>query len=85
MGYGVDFGGLTDGLVGSEAALAVDEVRGEDCVDKSALAESSLACVIISLSAWSFICICFAEGVREVYQSDFVQALRVMCKTYQRK
>lgn len=43
MGDGVDLGGLADGLIGGEAAFAVDEVGGEDGVDESALAESCLA------------------------------------------
>ena len=51
---GVDLGGLADGLVGGEAALAVDEVGGEDGVDQRALAESGLACIMMVLSASAF-------------------------------
>ena len=40
----VDLGGAADGLVGGEAAFAVDEVGGEDGVDQRALAEAGLAC-----------------------------------------
>ena len=48
---GVDLGGLADGLVGGEAALAVDEVGGEDGVDECALAESGLACLVATMLA----------------------------------
>jgi hypothetical protein len=65
VGDGVDFGGLADGLVGCEAAFAIDEVGGEDCVDEGALAESGLACIIIALSAHSFIWIyLYVTGAR---------------------
>jgi hypothetical protein len=40
---GLDFGGAADGLVGLQAAFAVDEVRGEDCVDEGGFAEAGLA------------------------------------------
>lgn len=39
---GLDLGGAADGLVGLEAALAVHEVRGEDCVDERGFAEAGL-------------------------------------------
>ena len=44
MGNSLDLGGLADGLVGLHAALAVDEVRGEDGVDQGGLAETGLSC-----------------------------------------
>ena len=43
VGDGVDLGGLADGLVGSQATLAVDEMGGEDGVDESRLAQSGLS------------------------------------------
>lgn len=43
VGYGLDFGRGADGLVGLQSTLGVNEVRGEDCVDQSRLAQSSLA------------------------------------------
>ena len=43
MGDGVDFGGLAYGLAGVEAAFRVDEVGGEDGVDKGRFAETRLA------------------------------------------
>lgn len=48
----LDLGGATDGLVGSEAALAVNQVRGEDSVDERRFAESSLACTQICLDGY---------------------------------
>lgn len=44
VGHSLDLGGLADGLVGLHAALAVDEVRGEDSVDQGGLAETGLSC-----------------------------------------
>lgn len=44
VGHGVDLGRLADGLVGGQATLAVDEVRGEDGVDECRLAEAGLSC-----------------------------------------
>lgn len=44
VGSGLDLGGGADGLIGLEATLGVDEVRGEDGVDESRLSETSLAC-----------------------------------------
>jgi hypothetical protein len=86
MGDGVDLGGLADGLVGCEAALAVDEVGGEDGVDEGALAESSLACIIIALSACSFLRMYFCgRSSRRRVKIGSVQELRLMRKTYQRK
>ena len=50
MGDGVDLGGATRLFGGREAALAVDEVRGEDGVDQRRFAETGLACVLVSTS-----------------------------------
>ena len=49
VGDGVDLSGAADGLVGGEAAFAVDEVRGKDGVDEGGLAETGLACRDASL------------------------------------
>ena len=43
VGNGVDFGGVSDGLVGRQAAFGFDEVGGEDGVDEGTLAETGLA------------------------------------------
>jgi len=40
----VDLGGAATGFVGFEAALGVDEVRGEDGVDQGGLPEPGLTC-----------------------------------------
>ena len=42
--HGLDVGGRADHLVGVEAALGLDQVRGEDGVDQCRLAETGLAC-----------------------------------------
>jgi len=42
--HGLDVGGRADDLVRVEAALGLDEVRGEDGVDQCRLAETGLAC-----------------------------------------
>lgn len=39
---GLDLGGAANGLVGGEAAFAVDEVGREDCVDERGFAEAGL-------------------------------------------
>lgn len=44
VGDWVDVGGLSNGFCGRKATLGLDEVRGEDGVDESRLAETSLAC-----------------------------------------
>jgi cephalosporin-C deacetylase-like acetyl esterase len=44
VGDRVNLGGAADGLGGSEAALAVDKVRGEDGVDERRLSEAGLSC-----------------------------------------
>ena len=41
---GLDIGGRAHDLIGVEAALGLDEVRGEDGVDQCRLAETGLAC-----------------------------------------
>ena len=41
---GLDIGGRAHDLIGIEAALGLDEVRGEDGVDQCRLAETRLAC-----------------------------------------
>lgn len=43
VGNGLDLGSRSDGLVGLEATLGVDEVGGEDGVDEGRLAEAGLA------------------------------------------
>ena len=43
VGDGVDLGGAADGLVGRQAAFAIDKVRGEDGVDQGGLAKTGLA------------------------------------------
>lgn len=43
VGGGLDLGRGANGLIGLEATLGVDEVRGEDGVDQSRLSESGLA------------------------------------------
>jgi hypothetical protein len=40
----LDLAGLSDGLLGRKTTLGLDKVRGEDGVDQSRLAETSLAC-----------------------------------------
>lgn len=44
VGNGLDLGGGSDGLVGLEATLGVDEVGSEDGVDERRLAEAGLTC-----------------------------------------
>ena len=44
MRDGVNLSRLAHGLIGLEAALGVDEVRGEDGVDERRLSETSLTC-----------------------------------------
>lgn len=44
VGDWVDLGGAADGLVGREAAFAVDQVGGEDGVYEGGLAEAGLTC-----------------------------------------
>ena len=44
MGDGVNFGRLPDGLGSLEAALGLDEVRGEDSVNERGFAQTRLAC-----------------------------------------
>lgn len=45
MRNGLDLGGRTDGLVGSQTTLGIDQVRSEDGVDQSRLSETGLACI----------------------------------------
>jgi hypothetical protein len=40
----LDLASLSDGLLGRKTTLGLDKVRGEDGVDQSGLAETSLAC-----------------------------------------
>lgn len=44
MRNGLDLGGRTDGLVGSQTTLGIDQVRGEDGVNQSRLSQTSLTC-----------------------------------------
>jgi hypothetical protein len=44
VGDSLDFAGLPDGLGWRKTTLGLDKVRGEDGVDQSGLAETSLAC-----------------------------------------
>lgn len=50
VGDGLDLGGLSGRLGRREAALGLDEVRGEDGVDQSRLAETGLACMRVWLA-----------------------------------
>jgi hypothetical protein len=44
VGDSLDFGGLSDGLIDGEPALAVNEVRGKNGVDQRRLSETGLSC-----------------------------------------
>jgi hypothetical protein len=43
VGNSLDFGGLTNGLLGLHATLGVDKVRGEDGVDQGRFTQTGLA------------------------------------------
>lgn len=43
MGNGLDFGGRANGIIGGEAALGVDQMRGEDGVDQSRFSQTGLS------------------------------------------
>lgn len=50
---GLDLGSRTDGLVGSQTTLGIDQVRGEDGVNQSRLSQTSLACFITKMDGQS--------------------------------
>jgi len=53
VGDSLDLAGLPDGLGGQKTAFGLDEVRCEDSVDQSRLAETGLACEnIVSMLSW---------------------------------
>lgn len=68
VGHGLDLGGLADGLVGLHAALAVDEVRGEDGVDQGGLAETGLSCSGVRMIILRTGGRCKLPSGREAYQ-----------------
>lgn len=64
----LDLGCGADGLVGLQATLGVDEVRGEDGVDEGRLAESGLACKGDMLAFWLLRSRCSCPEVKLVMQ-----------------